>query len=433
IYLSPDAKRFYPKGNLASHIIGHVNVDGAGLEGVERQYDRYLNAKAEETYVERDAKGNELSEGTRKEIRGNNVVLTIDEGLQFILEKKLDAAVEQWKADSATAIMMDPYTGEILAMASRPTYDANEPGSVKAAQRRNRGITDCYEPGSTFKIIVGTAALEERVVKPDMKFDCSAGNVEVGGRKIKDAHRHGVLTFKEVIQKSSNVGSIKIGLLLGKEKVYEYIKKYGFGEKTGIDLMGEVSGWVRTPEKWSGMSIGAISIGQEIAVTPLQVLRAYSVIANGGFLVKPHVVAEVFSPDGKLLYEAAPETMRIISEKNANIFKDILKTVTIEGGTATQAAVNGNEVAGKTGTAQKMDPVTKRYSRDRFISSFVGFVPAGDPRIAMIIIINEPRGQIYGGVVAAPVFRDIANEALSYLRIPRDDSQEKGLHLVSSK
>jgi cell division protein FtsI (penicillin-binding protein 3) len=426
-----EPKRFYPKGALASHIVGFVNIDNNGLEGVERFYEQYLTTTGESTYLFRDAKGNVYSESLTREIKGNNVVLTIDEGLQYILEKNLDAALAHWKAASATAVMLDPSTGGVLAMASRPTFDPNNPSEVSAEQRRNRAITDFYEPGSTFKIIVGTAVLEEHLVKLDTKFDCSAGSVEVGGRRIKDAHRHGVLTYKEVIQKSSNVGSIKLGLLLGKERMYEYIKRFGFGEKTGIDLDGEVAGRVRAPERWSGMSIGAITIGQEIAVTPLQLVRAYAAIANGGYLVKPHVVAEVKSPEGVVLYKAKPEMQRVLSEKTAQTFQEILKTVTEEGGTAKSAAVDGNDVAGKTGTAQKVDPKTKQYSKEKYVSSFVGFVPAQEPRMVLVVVIHEPRGHIYGGVVAAPVFREIAREALSYLNVPRDDSQEKGLLLVS--
>ncbi|MCL4455916.1 MAG: penicillin-binding protein 2 [Nitrospirae bacterium] len=433
----PDIKRYYPKGNLASHLIGFVNVDNNGLEGVEQRYDRYLSAKSEKLHVYRDAKGNVLSDGQglslNREIKGNNVALTIDEGLQYILEKNLDAAVTRWKAVSGTAIMMDPYTGEILAMANRPTFDVNNPADATPNQRRNRAVTDCYEPGSTFKIIAGAAALEEGVVTPDTKFDCSSGHIEVGGKKIKDAHKHGVLTFKEVIQKSSNVGTIKIGLGLGREKLYEYIKRFGFGEKTGIDLGGEVSGWVRPPSRWSGTSIGAVSIGQEVAVTPLQVLRAYAAVANGGFLVRPYIVSEIRSHEGNVAYKAGIDARRILSEKTVTIFRDILKTVTEEGGTAIGAAVDGNQVAGKTGTAQIIDPKTKTYSKDKFVSSFVGFVPADKPKLVMIVVIHEPKGQTYGGVVAGPVFRTIASESLSYLSVPRDDSGEKGLLMVSKK
>jgi cell division protein FtsI (penicillin-binding protein 3) len=428
----PDTKRYYPKGSLASHIVGFVDLDSVGLEGVEKKYNKYLSAPQESVLVLRDAKGNLLSEGMKEEIRGNDLVLTIDEGLQHILEKHIDEAVLNWKAASATAVMMNPYTGEILAMASRPTFDPNKPSGVKTEQRRNRAITDCYEPGSTFKIIVSAAALEEGLVNPDTRFDCSAGYIEVAGKKIKDVHKYGVLTFKEVVQKSSNVGTIKIGQKLGNKKIYEYISRFGFGEKTGVDLTGEVSGLVRPPEKWSAMSIGAVSIGYEISVTPLQVLRAYSAIANGGTLVKPYVVSEIYSPNGEIVYKALPETKRILSEKTATIFKEILKSVAEEGGTAKTAAVEGNKVAGKTGTARLLDQKTKRYSTNKYVSSFVGFVPAENPRIAMIVVIHEPRGAIYGGVVAGPVFKEMADDALSYLNIPRDDSREKGLLLASN-
>lgn len=432
IGFAPDIKRFYPKATLASHIIGFVGIDNKGLEGIERAYDKNLSAVSESISVVKDARGNVLSDGMNREIKGNNVVLTIDEGLQYIVEKNLDEAAAKWQAASATAIMMDPYTGEVLAMASRPTFDLNSAGEAPAAKRRNRAVTDCYEPGSTFKIVAATAALEEGLVSPDTRFDCSAGSIEVGGRKIKDAERHGVLTFKEVVQKSSNVGTIKIGMSLGRERLYNYIKKFGFGEKTGFDLGGEASGLIRPPGRWSGMSIGAVSIGQEVAVTPLQVLRAYAAVANGGFLVRPHVVMEIRSPEGNVLQKNTYDSKRILSEKTVTIFKNILKTVTEEGGTATGAAIDGNEVAGKTGTAQLMDPVTKRYSKDKYVSSFVGFVPADDPRIAMIVVIQEPKGAIYGGVVAGPVFKQIANDSLSYLGVPRDDAVQKRL-LVRSQ
>lgn len=420
-------KRYYPKGTLASHIIGYVDIDNKGLEGIEQRYERYLTAKPQKAVVLKDAKGNILSEGYQKEIKGNNVVLTIDEGLQYIVERNLEAVMQKYRAASATAIMMDPYTGEILAMANLPNYDLNSPGKSNPNNRRNRAITDIYEPGSTYKIIAAVAALEEGLVKVETLFDCSAGNIEVGGRRIKDAHRHGVLTFKEVIQKSSNVGTIKVALRLGKEKLYEYSRLFGFGEKTNIDLPGEVSGLLRHHSKWSGMSIGAIAIGQEVGTTPLQVLRAYSVIANGGYLVRPHLLREIRSPDDEVLYTAPLYRKKIISEGTASIFRDILKTVTEEGGTAKEASVEGNQVAGKTGTAQVIDPVTKKYSKERYVSSFVGFVPADKPIFSLIVVVHEPKGAIYGGVVAGPVFRKIANESLSYLNVHRDDAVERGL------
>ncbi len=418
----PEAKRFYPKADLASHILGFVGMDNQALEGIELKFDKYLKTSGGKVTVERDAGGRTLSPGVNTEVKGNNIVLTIDEVLQRIVEKELDKAMAHWKAAAASVIMMDPLTGEILALANRPAYDPNRGGSAAASAKRDRAITDLYEPGSTFKIVVGIAALEEKILKTNTLFDVSRGSIEVGGKNIHDAHKHGVLTFKEVIQKSSNVGSIMIGMKLGKDRVYKYAKLLGIGEKTGIDLPGEVTGWIPRPERWSSTSIGAIPIGQEVAVTPLQMLRAYSAIANGGSLVSPHVVSEIISPRGEVVASFKNKDMdRIISAKTAETFKDILKSVVEEGGTGRGASVDGNAVAGKTGTAQIIDPRTKRYSKEKYVSSFVGFVPADSPRIAMIVVVYEPKGQIYGGAVAAPVFRDIAGQALSYLNIPRED------------
>lgn len=428
----PEAKRFYPRGTLASHIIGAVGGENQPLEGIELKYDKYLRTSGGKVKVARDASGKVLSTGLNMETKGNDVILTIDEGLQYIVEKELDKAMAAWRSVAATAIMMDPFTGEILALANRPTYDLNDISGANRHEVRNRAITDIYEPGSTFKIVVGSAAIEEKLFPSGQTFDCSRGSIEVGGKNVRDAHKHGVLTFEEVIQKSSNVGSIQIGMRLGKERIYHYAKRFGFGEKTDLDLPGEVSGWIRTPDRWSATSLGAIPIGQEVAVTPLQVLRAYAAIANGGYLVKPHVVAEIRTPEGQPVFSVhQAQKKRILSERTAAAMRDILKTVVEEGGTATGAAIQGNKVAGKTGTAQLVDSRTKRYSRDRFISSFVGFVPADNPKLAMIVVIYEPKGQIYGGVVAAPVFKTVANQALSYLNIPMDGSPTQNLLLVA--
>lgn len=420
--------RYYPKGSLASHVIGFVNTDEEGIEGLEKHYNRYLKAEKTSKIVLRDATGRKLSDGNYGEIRGNDVFLTLDEGLQYIVEKHLDEAMNKWRASSATVIMMEPFTGEILALANRPTYNPNDLKTIKnLSVVRNRSITDIYEPGSTFKVIVAAAGLEENIVKPTTKIDCAPGFIEVGGKKIKDVHKHGVLTFEEIIQKSSNVGTIKVAMMLGREKIYDYIKKFGIGEKTGIDLPGEVTGHIKPVSKWSGTSIGAIPIGQEVAVTALQMLRVYSSIANGGYLVKPFIVSEIRSPDGKILYKAVTQRTRILSERTAYTLREILKKVTEEGGTATTARVEGNNVAGKTGTAQKYDPKIRKYSKDKFVSSFVGFTPAENPRIALIVVIHDPRGAHYGGVVAGPIFKAIADEALAYLNVPRDDAKEKGL------
>ncbi len=420
--------RYYPKGSIASHVVGFVNTDEEGIEGLEKYYNKYLKAEKTSKIVLRDATGKKLSDGNYGEIRGNDVFLTLDEGLQYIVEKHLDEAMNKWHASSATIIMMEPFTGEILALANRPNYNPNDLKTIKnLSVIRNRSITDLYEPGSTFKIVAASAALEEKIIKPTTKIDCAPGFIEVGGKKIKDVHKYGVLTFEEIIQKSSNVGTIKIAMMLGREKLYDYIKKFGIGEKTGIDLPGEISGHIKPVSKWSGTSIGAIPIGQEVAVTALQMLRAYSAIANGGYLVKPFIVSEIRSPDGNILYKAVIQRDRILSEKTAYTMREILKRVTQEGGTATTAKVEGNNVAGKTGTAQKYDPKIRKYSKDKFVSSFVGFIPAENPRIALIVVIHDPKGAHYGGVVAGPVFKAISDEALAYLNVPRDDAKEKGL------
>ncbi len=428
----PEAKRFYPRGDLAAHIVGAVGRENQPLEGIELKYDKYLKTSGSKVQVARDAGGRVLSTGVAMESKGHDIILTIDEGLQYIAEREVDRAMLKWRSVAATAIMMDPFTGEILALAARPVFDPNEITRAGSNEVRNRAITDIYEPGSTFKIVVGAAAIEEKLFPAGQTFDCSRGSIEVGGKHVKDAHRHGVLSFEEVIQKSSNVGSIMIGMRLGKERVYDYAKRFGFGDRTGIDLPGEVSGWIRKPEKWSATSIGAISIGQEVAVTPLQILRAYAAIANGGYLVQPHLVSQIRTPEGRPVYSFSPDQKeRIISERAAAAMRDILKTVVEEGGTAMSAAIDGNKVAGKTGTAQLVDQKTKRYSKDRFISSFVGFVPADNPKIAMIVVVHEPKGQIYGGVVAAPVFKTVADQALSYMNVPRDDNTGRNLLLVS--
>ena len=429
-----EAKRFYPRGSLASHIVGAVGRENQPLEGIELKYDRYLRTPGSKVQVARDASGRVLSTGMAMESKGNDIILTIDEGLQYIAEKEVVKAMLKWHSVAATAIMMDPFTGEILALASRPAFDPNDIMKAGRSDVRNRAITDIYEPGSTFKIVAGTAAIEEKLFPAGQTFDCSRGSIEVGGKNIKDAHKHGVITFEEVIQKSSNVGTIMIGMRLGKERLYDYAKRFGFGDRTNIDLPGEVSGWIRKPEKWSATSLGAIPIGQEVAVTPLQVLRAYAAIANGGYLVQPHLVSQIRTPEGQPVFSFSPDQKkRIISERTAAVMRDILKTVVEEGGTATSAAIDGNKVAGKTGTAQLVDQRTKRYSKDRFISSFVGFVPADNPKIAMIVVVHEPKGAIYGGVVAAPVFKAVADQALSYMDVPRDGNPGQNLLLVSSQ
>lgn len=427
-----EPKRCYPKGEIASHILGFSNIDDRGIAGLELVYNKYLKGEVKSVSVGVDAHGRSLSGGIKEAMPGNNIILTIDEGIQYIVERELSAAMEQWQAKAVTAIMMDPMTGEILALANRPTYNPNSPASTGANEKRNRAVTDLYEPGSTMKSILASAALEEKVVSLRDMFDVSKGAITVGGKTIHDTHRHGVLSFQEVIQKSSNVGAVKIGQRLGAAKYYEYIRKFGFGEKTGIDFPGEGKGIAREVKKWSGTSLAAMSIGQEIAMTPLQMVRAYAAIANGGSLMKPYIVSDIISPSGKGIKKIVPvEERRVISRATSDKMKEILKTVVEEGGTAEKASIRGNLVAGKTGTAQIYDPKIGRYSKDKYASSFVGFVPADNPRIALIVVVFEPKGSNYGGVVAAPVFKNIIEHTFAYLDVPME-KDENHIVLVSA-
>ncbi|UCD34871.1 MAG: penicillin-binding protein 2 [Nitrospiraceae bacterium] len=429
----PEARRYYPKGLTAAHLLGFTNIDNAGIAGLELQYNEFLKGEVTNVAVGTDARGNRLSSSVKDAVSGNSLVLTIDEGIQYIVERELSRAVDEWKAKAAVAVMMDPMTGEILAMANRPTYNPNEPGKSRDYARRNRAITDLYEPGSTLKSVLAAAAIEERVVRLQDWFDVSKGYIVVGGKAIRDVHRSEVITFQEVIQRSSNVGAVQVGLRLGSEKYYAYLKKFGFGEKTEIDFPGEVRGILRERRNWSGTSLAALSIGQEIGATPLQVLRAYSAIANGGILVKPYIVSDIISPEGTIVKRVVPDlSQRIISTRTAALVKEMLKTVVEEGGTAKRASIEGNLVAGKTGTAQIFDHKAGRYSPDKFVSSFVGFVPADNPRLALIVVVFEPKGKSYGGVVAAPVFRNIIENTFAYMSVPVEKN-EHSILLVSRK
>jgi cell division protein FtsI (penicillin-binding protein 3) len=427
-----ETKRFYPKGKVASHIIGHTNIDNKGLDGIELQYDDIIRGEAKKVLLGRDARGYGLFKGVENGSPGNNLLLTIDEDIQYIVERELKEAMSRWKAEASIAIMMNPATGAILAMATKPTYDANSAGSVKAAKRRNRAITDIYEPGSTFKAFLASAALEEGFVTLDEEFDVSKGFIRVPGGRIRDVHRNEVLTFKDIIKKSSNVGAVQVGLKIGAETYYSYIKRFGFGEKTGIDLRGEVKGLLRSTEKWSGRSLASLSIGQEIGVTPLQVLRAYAAIANGGKLMRPYIVSSITSPSGSSIKTFSPHVQRrVISERTAEIMREILKSVVEEGGTARKAFIRGNQVAGKTGTAQMVDPETGLYSKSDYVSSFAGFVPADNPAVALIVVVYKPRGARYGGVVAAPVFRNIIERTLMRLDVPME-REDRNILLVNT-
>jgi cell division protein FtsI (penicillin-binding protein 3) len=417
-----ESQRFYPKRNLMGHLLGFAGMDNRGLEGIELKYDTLLRGEKGWAVVERDAFGHSIFQKGLDSVapsRGNDLVLTIDEVIQHIAETELDSVMEQTQAANASVIVMNPKTGEILALAVRPEFNPNRVEFLHPDQWRNRAVTDSYEPGSTFKIVTASAALEERVAGPGDIFYCEEGRMAVAGGVMRDHEKEGYLTFREVIQKSSNIGMVKIAMRMKDERLYRHIRAFGFGEKTGIDLEGEAPGLIRDPRYWSGRSLASISIGQEVAATPLQIITAVSAIANGGMLMRPHVVSEIRDADGRVVKVFPPEIKRIaVSPETTGKMMSILEGTVTKNGTGEKAAIPGYRVAGKTGTAQKIDPVTKRYSMQDTVSSFVGIVPAEDPRIVVLVVVDSPKGMAWGGTVAAPVFKTIAEQVLRYLGVP---------------
>lgn len=407
--------RVYPHGPLAGHILGFVNIDGRGLEGVERQLDDELRGEVVALDVERDARGGRwLLDGRWRPLPrvGATVELTIDAALQRVAQAELAKAVEKYSAVAATAVVLDPATGEILALANVPEFDPNRFTQASAAEWRNRALTDSYEPGSTFKAITAAAALEAGTVRPDDQIYCERGKYAVGKRVIHDHHPLAMLSFADVIAHSSNIGTAKVAEHLGRERLAEMIDRFGFGRPTGVDLPGEVGGLLRPVGAWGRIHLVTTSFGQGIAVTPLQLTRAFAAIANGGLLMQPYIVRRVLDESGELRVEGRPRVQgRVMSEQTARVLTELLRGV-VDDGTGTNARLDGFAVAGKTGTAQKVDPVTRRYSARARMSSFVGFAPADDPRLAILVVVDTPKRATYGGTVAAPVFRAIAEFGL---------------------
>ena len=420
IGLYPESRRYYPRQELAAHVLGMVGLDDRGLEGLEHQYDDLLGGQPEYITAQQDALGRIIfrheEEGGRPLIF--DLTLTIDEVLQYTAERELQRAVERSQAKTGTAIVMDPWTGEILALANQPTFDPNKYKRGGSFAKRNRAVTDYFEPGSVFKVILAAGALEEGVVRPSDRFHGENGAIEVGGVTIRDHEKYGWLTVQEILAHSSNVGAIKIGQKLGKSLYYHYISGFGFGSLTGLDLPGETPGFIRRPKGWSGLSLSVLSLGQEISVTPVQIATAFSAVANGGILVRPHIVRDLRAQDGSVARHVEPVMIRrVISQQTAQSLLTILRSA-VEEGTGKEAALEQYSVAGKTGTAQKVDPVTGRYSHQRVVASFVGAVPAESPRLVILVTIDEPEILRWGGSVAAPTFREIARDALQYLRVP---------------
>lgn len=412
-----ETKRIYPNSYLASHILGFSGMDNVGLEGAERDFNKYLAGTPGWAIFLRDARLKKLDiwEKMVMPVDGLDLVLTVDEVIQYIAERELEKAFRSSRAKGASIVVMDPHTGRILAMASRPNYDLNSHSGVSKDSMRNRSICDLFEPGSVFKIVTASAALEEKRVTEDDVFFCENGAYKIGGRILHDHQSHGNLTFRQVIEESSNIGTVKVAMLLGADTVYRYLKGFGFGTKLGFDLSGEISGMIRPVRQWSKTSITAIPIGQEVGVTALQLASAISVIANGGQLMKPYIVDSIRDNQGQIIKQNKPVLIRkVISVDTALRIKKILTGV-IEEGTGKLAKVSGFSAAGKTGTAQKLE-ANGTYSHNKFVASFIGFAPAEDPMLAIVVTIDEPHGSYFGGVIAAPVFQKVAGDAIRYIK-----------------
>ncbi|MCP4406032.1 MAG: penicillin-binding protein 2, partial [bacterium] len=419
-------KRFYPQKTLASHLIGFSGLDekgydNHGLEGLEYHYDHYLRGHAARYAVPMDARRNSL-QSWELEVKnaGHDLILTIDKNIQHMVERELETTFRNERARHATVIVMDPHSGEILAMANYPNYNPNKFARYPQSYYRNWAVSWAYEPGSTFKIIQTAAAFEEGVLGPRDRYDNKGGFLPASSRSPEEWRASGLMSVEQILIKSDNTGATKISAQLGGQRFYDYIRRFGFGELSGIDLPGEVTGKLREPKDWSNLSLQSLSIGQEISVTPLQITRAFAVIANGGVLYTPHVVKEIRKKDGTPVSRVEPtKARRVISRKSAQFMREILNKV-VDRGTGKRAAISGYRVAGKTGTAQKFNRASGDYSNTSLVTSFVGFAPADYPRVVISAIVDEPAMNEWGGTVSAPLFKRIAERILPYLDISPD-------------
>jgi cell division protein FtsI (penicillin-binding protein 3) len=410
-----ESRRYYPNKELAAHVLGYVGLDNIGLGGLESSYDTQVRGHEGKLLVQTDARQQRVySQVERSATAGATLELTIDQYLQFVAERELRVGVEENRAAGGSAVIMDPNTGEILAMANYPTFNPNIFGRARDDARRNRAVQDLYEPGSTFKIVTASAALEEHVIRPTDPIDCSPGRITFGRRVIRDTHQYGTLAFTDVLVKSSNVGAIKVGMRLGPERLGRYVGLFGFGQALAPDFHGENAGIVWSPERLDPSALASVSMGYQVGVTAVQMTTAVSSIANGGTLYEPRVLRAV-TKDGRRVEVAHKALRRTVSEATAAELTAIMEQV-VERGTGTAAQINGFTVAGKTGTAHKV--VDKRYSPSDYNASFVGFIPSRKPALTIIVVIDSPHGNGYtGGVVAAPIFKRIAEESLRHLGI----------------
>lgn len=410
VVVVPEPGRYYPAKELAAHVIGFVGRENQALEGIEKRYDAMLKGDQGTLLQIRDAHARTISVfgPDRLEQGTHDVMLTIDNDLQYKAHQALKEAVTKRDAAGGHCIVVNPDTGEILAMAVMPEFNPNSFDAYSSEDRRNRAVTDSFEPGSVFKAFLLAAALEEGAVSPETRFDCENGSYSVGGSTIRDVHKHGILTAAEVVAKSSNIGAIKMGMRLGYEKLARYLKRFGFGEKTSSDFIGEREGFIRDPSRAKLIDQATVFFGQGITVTSLQLAMAFSALANGGKLMKPIIVKKILNEHGETIEENHPLVVRrVITSRTSEVVTRILEGVVSKEGTAPLAAIEGYRVAGKTGTAQKVDPLTKRYSDRKFVAVFGGYIITEKARLVVVVVIDEPRGVSYGGVVAGPVFREV--------------------------
>jgi len=421
IYFQKESKRFYPNRELAAQALGYVGLDDEGLGGIERSYDAKLRGAPGKMLISLDARRRWFGRVEREPEPGQSLVLTLDEKIQYIAERELEAAMQQTHAEAGTIIVQDPHTGEILALASRPTFNPNTFQKAQPEALKNRAVSDVYEPGSTFKIVTLAAALEEKLAQPDEVIDCQMGSITLSGVRIRDHKAFGMLTVPQILIYSSDVGAIKLGLRLGEERFDRYIRAFGFGSQTGVELPGETRGLARPVNRWSKVSIGAISMGQEIGISPVQLVSMVSTIANDGVRMPPRLVRDVAAPGTPLQNVSFQPAggRRVISTLTAAEMKKAMQRVVLEG-TGRRAILDGYTVGGKTGTAQKIDPATRSYSRWKHVASFAGFAPVNNPAITVAVILDSPVGLHEGGQVSAPVFQRVTQQVLAYLNVPHD-------------
>jgi len=421
VYFQKESKRYYPKNELAAQVLGYVGMDDSGLSGIEREYESQLHGRPGQMLISVDARKQWFGSVEKQPEPGENIVLTIDEKIQYIAERELEVAMEQTKAIAGTVVVENTRTGEILALANRPTFNPNLSKEIRPERLKNHAVSDVYEPGSTFKLVTIAGALEEKVTRPDEVFDCQMGSILFNGMRIHDSRPHGLLTVSDVLAESSDVGSIKIGMRLGDDRFYKYIRGFGFGQQTGIELPGETRGLTKPVSRWSKVSIAAISMGQEIGITPLQLVGLISTMANDGIYVAPRIVAATTQPQSapqQIAFHSVNEH-RVISSLTAAEMRQMMQGVVLHG-TGTKARLIGYSSAGKTGTAQKVDPATRAYSHTKYVATFAGFAPVNNPAITVAVVLDSAVGLHQGGQVSAPVFTRITQQVLEYLHTPHD-------------